>query len=146
MTLKVCSDDNHVVYIDGQQVATSPFNTVSTSNVPKTAKVIAVQVTNTAGPGGLKAAFSDNSVVSDSSWRCSSTLKSGWQNIDFDDSSWSAPLTSGSTTACTGFTSSAQWLWSGNDYNSITTIYCRKTLGKISEIYAGILYLHESVL
>ena len=130
--LKVCSDDNHVVYIDGQLVASSPFNVASTSNVPRTATVIAIQVTNTAGPGGLKAAFSDGSVVTDSSWKCSSTLTSGWQNIDFDDSSWSVPLATGPTTACVEFPSSAKWLWIGNDYNSLITVYCRKTLSKIN--------------
>ena len=129
--LKVCSDDDHIIYVDGKQVASGPFNTPSYLGVPSTAKVIAVQVKNTAGPGGFKAAFSDNRIVTDGSWKCSSTLKDGWQNVDFDDSSWSAPLTSGTTTGCTGFPSSAQWLWAGNDYNSLITIYCRKTLSKI---------------
>ena len=115
-------------------MASGPFNVASNVIVPVTAKVIAVQVANTAGPGGFKAAFSDNTVVTDGSWKCSSALKNGWQNVDFDDSLWSAPLTTGTTTGCTGFTSSAQWLWTGSDYNSIITIYCRKTLGKIKNI------------
>ena len=112
-------------------MASSPFNVPSSVSVRRTAKLIAVQVKNTGGPGGLKAAFSDSSVVSDGSWKCSSTLKNGWQNVEFDDSSWSAPLTTGTTTGCVGFPSSAKWLWSGNDYNSLTTVYCRKSLSKI---------------
>ena len=147
LNLKVCSDDDHVVYVDGQQVANGPFNVASNIAVPSTAKVIAIQVTNTAGPGGFKAAFSDNSIVTDGSWKCSSSLRSGWQNVAFDDSSWSAPLTTGTTTGCAGFTSSAKWLWSGNDYNSLITVYCRKTLSKVSYCifvlynYASLFYI-----
>ena len=107
-------------------MSSGPFNVPSSIDVRSTAKVIAIKVINTAGPGGFKAAFSDSTVVTDGSWKCSSTLKSGWQNVDFDDSSWSAPLTSGTTTACAGFPSSAKWLWLGNDYNAIITVYCRK--------------------
>ena len=128
----MCSDDDHIVYIDGKQESTGTFNVTSSTNVPSSATVIAIQVTNIKGPGGFKAAFSDNSVVSDDSWKCSPILTTNWQNVGFDDSLWLAPATNGTTTACDGFPSSAQWLWTDVDYNSEITIYCRKFLRKVT--------------
>ena len=131
-TLMVCSDGYHEVYVDGTQVASNAFNVTSYVNVPRYVEVIAVQVNANAGTGGFRAAFTDNSVVSDSSWKCSVTFTSGWQNVDFDDSLWSAPITVGTTNACSGFSSLVKWLRASEGYgNSNRTIYCRKFFGKV---------------
>ena len=131
--LAVCSDDSHKIYIDGKEVFTNHlFNVSSKISVSNTLKVIAISVTNVLGYGAFKAALSDGSVVSDSSWKCSPKFFYDWQLVDFDDSLWSAPTTTGSFGACYGFPSSARWLWTDQSYSSINTIYCRKYLGKIN--------------
>ena len=134
LTLSTCADDTHIVYINGKQVNSNPrenaFDQAIITPIPRETKVIAVSITNYEGGAGFKAALSDNSVVSDDSWKCSSTFSENWQKIDFDDRSWPAALTIGSTrpTACGGFPSSAKYLWTDESYTSLITIYCRKTL------------------
>ena len=133
-TFSSCADDTHVVYINGKQVNSNPssnnLNQVIITPIPNDTRVVGVEVTNLwSGPGGWRGAFSDNSVVSDGSWKCSSTFTDGWQNVDFDDSLWPAASTTGSYANCNFFTSSsAKWLWIDINYDEAITIYCRKTL------------------
>ena len=142
MLFTSCGDDLHDVFIDGKQVNSNadvvnankglwsvPISTL----VPLNAQLIAVAVTNLNGAAGWKGSFYDGSVVTDGSWKCSANFYSGWQKLDFDDSQWLAPYQSGSTTGCPGFPPSAKWLWSERNYNTLTTTYCRKSLGKSNE-------------
>ena len=137
MTFSSCADDTHIVYVDGKQVNSGPkeiaWNQAVITPIPSNARILAVQATNLwAGQGGWKGAFSDNSVVTDGSWKCSSTFTNGWQNVDFDDSLWPAAATTGALAngACDGLSSSAKWLWTDRNYNTAITVYCRKTLSK----------------
>ena len=142
-TLAVCSDDSHKIYIDGKEVFNnSLYNLSSKVFIPNILEVIAISVTNIHKFGAFKAALSDGSVVSDGSWKCSPKLFSDWQLVDFDDSLWSAPTTTGSFDACNDFPSSAKWLWTDKSYSSINTIYCRKTMSKIS-IYDIIILIYK---
>ena len=139
----VCSDHYHEVYIDGKRVASNALNVTSYVSVPSITRVIAIQVTNIVGPGGFRAAFTDNSVVTDGSWKCSSTFISEWQNVDFDDSLWSAPTTVRTSSACSDFSSSVKWLRASKySKNSTSTIYCRKSLSKI----LFIIYIYNIVM
>ena len=121
--------------MDGKQVNSNPkeneWNQAIITPIQSKTQVIAVSITNIAGAAGFKAALSDSSVVTDGSWKCSSTFTNGWQNVGFDDSLWPAAATTGATTSCGGFPSSAKYLWTDKGYSSVITIYCRKTLGKI---------------
>ena len=129
------------MYVDGKQVNSNPkendLNQAIITPIPSNSRVIAVQVTNLfAGPaGGFKGALSDNSVVTDGSWKCSPTFTNGWQNIDFDDSLWPAASATGSYSNCNFFTSSAKWLWTDRYYDKAITIYCRRTLSKYLYYY-----------
>ena len=131
----------HVVYVDGKQVNINPgltgnidFNQVVLTPIPENTQVIAVSVKNIFMTfGGFRAAISDGSIVSDNSWKCSKKFISGWQNIDFDDSSWSAAATSGWADICLNFPLTAKFLWIDKFYTtlaSFVTIYCRKSLSK----------------
>ena len=131
----------HVVYIDGKQVNINPglaggidFDQVVITPIPENTQVIAVSVTNIFMTfGGFRAAMSDGSIVSDSSWKCSIKFISGWQNIDFDDSSWPAAVTTGWAAVCSNFPSTAKFLWIDKFYTTLAsavTIYCRKSLSK----------------
>ena len=135
MLFTSCGDNEHYVYIDGKLARfndnkdkyTIPISTI----VPLNTKLIAVSITNRDGAAGWKGSFYDGSLVTDDSWKCTSNFYSGWYKVDFDDNDWSALYTNGSPIAgCTGFPASAKWMWSEPNYNSLSTTYCRKTLGK----------------
>ena len=82
--------------MDGKQVndniLNSIYNKVLVTLIPKNIHLIAVHVSNVMDKAGFKAVASDGSIVSDSSWKCTSVLTSGWQEIDFDDSMWPKPV------------------------------------------------------
>ena len=136
MLFTSCGDNEHLVYVDGKLANfndnkdryTIPISTL----VPLDAQLIAVSITNRDSYAGWKGSFYDGSLVTDGSWKCTSDFYSGWQKVDFDDSSWPVPITSGSPYygCTTGFPASAKWLWSERNYNSLNTTYCRKSLGK----------------
>ena len=136
--------------MDGKQVNSSPKKKrwkpiYHLSPIPSNTKVIAVSITNLVGSAGFRAAFSDSSVVSDGSWKCSSTFKMGWQNVDFNANLWPAPATTGISASCKAFPSSAKYLWADKHYKSVTTIYCRKTLSIKLALFSyqhDVLYIH----
>ena len=104
--------------------------------IPNQAQVIAISITNVLMTfGGFRAAMSDGSVVSDSSWKCSLALATaGWQSIDFDDTSWPAATTTGWSSVCSQFPPTAKFLWTDRFYSSMiaaVTICCRKSLSKL---------------
>ena len=133
-----CADDTHIVYVDGKQVNSNPqknnMNQAIITPIPSDTRVVAVRVTNlNEGPtGGFRGAFSDNSVVTDGSWKCSEVFTKGWQNVDFDDSLWPAASTTAWYSECNFFTPSAKWLWTDKNRYTAITIYCRRTLSKYS--------------
>ena len=130
--LSTCADDTHVVYVDGKQVNSnfehSDFNQAISTSIPINTSIIAVHVTNLYDLAGFKAVSADGSIVSDSSWKCTSILMNGWQNIEFDDSSWPAPVVSKNLANCKGFSPSALWLWTEETFSSVNSMYCRKTV------------------
>ena len=139
ITFSSCADDTQIVYVDGKQVNSGPkeimWNQVIITPIPNNTRVVAIQVTNLwQGQGGWRGAFSDKSVFTDGSWKCSATFTVGWQNVDFDDSLWPAAATTGdlSNGVCDDLLPSAKWLWTDEFYNEAITIYCRKTLSKFT--------------
>ena len=133
LTLSSCADETHIIYVDGKQVNSNPavndWTQTIITPIPSNARVIAISVTNIQNNAGFKASFSDGSVVTDGSWKCSEKFTDGWQRVDFNDSLWAAPTTTGSAN-CNGINANAKWLWTDKYYKSLITIYCRKTLSK----------------
>ena len=129
-----CGDDVHTVYVDGKQVASQPYdgnwNENVISNVPLSAQILAVSVTNLHGVAGLRGALTNGTVITDSSWKCTTTLNDGWQDITFDDSNWPAAVVRDYPMAgCDSFPSAAlKALWTEPTFSTLKTIYCRKQL------------------
>ena len=123
--------------MDGKQVKGKVLNSFDNQEIvtpiPKNIHVIAVHVTNVIDEAGFKAVSSDGRIVSDSSWKCTSVLTSGWQEIDFDDSMWPEPVMKINGYNCKGFpsSSSAMWLWTEHTFKTLNSMYCRKLLKKI---------------
>ena len=83
---------------------------------------------------GLLASL-DNGVVSDASWKCSSSAPSGWSSPGFDDTTWQNANVIGQNGIApwnmrSDFASSAQWIWGAS--SSENPIYCRHTVGTLS--------------
>ena len=137
--MSTCAANTHIVYLDGKQVSSNlgngiDSNQVVITSIPNHAQVIAISVTNKFMTfGGLRAAMSDGSVVSDSSWKCTIEYVKDWQNVDFDDSLWPAATTTGWAAICEDFPPAAKYLWANKYYYALTptaTSYCRKSLCK----------------
>jgi alpha-L-rhamnosidase len=105
----VTADDGFTVYVNGQQLASSPRTADSWRSAllvdVKAAlhpghNVIAVAAFNSnAGPAGLigklhieDSAGNATDFVTDGTWKSSNTETAGWQQPAFDDSSWPAAL------------------------------------------------------
>jgi alpha-L-rhamnosidase len=104
-TLVITGDDTADVWVNGEQVATSPRGYESWKNAAVVdltgrlragANVVAVRAENTTeSPAGVvaKLAVHDGqTVVTDGAWRASRTGQAGWEQPGFDDSDWPAAL------------------------------------------------------
>lgn len=131
----MCSDDTHVIYADGKQVASSSYSDqVTTVTLPPTTRLLAVSVTNIGSNGGWRGVIGNNESFTDSSWKCTNIFVNGWQKLDFDDSGWPNALQKLYTTAsggCATLPQDAKWLWVESYYTSVNTIYCRKVISKL---------------
>jgi len=136
--------DNKIValYFDGVQVPQSSlphaddWTQADTVLLPPTTTLIAVEIHNNIfSDAGLLASTADNSILTNSSWRCKAGLDTAdnWMSPSYDDSNWSPAVASGWNEAgnkefVAGISNSAQWIWfNGNialeEFD--TTCYCR---------------------
>ena len=107
--LQLTADDNFVLHVNGKQVAGSPQVADSwrtavdvdlTNDLRPGRNVLAIQTANAQpGPSGLVGKLhietSDANpidIVTDTAWKSSDTDTPGWQQPDFDDSTWPAAL------------------------------------------------------
>ena len=133
-TIKITTDDNFILYLNGALIDETPrlWNSPQTYTVnyvfrhPSRKNVIAVHGINNAEIDGLDrgvivdlsfdAGAGLQSVLSDATWKLSTTLLKGWFQVAFDDSAWVAATDEGAHgIAPYGNilgTSSARWLWS----------------------------------
>ena len=98
--------------------------------------MVAVKCYNSGGPGFLAVSVGiateergiDLPVVSDKTWKCSSTHVSNWHKVAFDDSSWNTAYEIGSM----GWETKPKKIWANKRHNAAGTSYCRRqvNLGK----------------
>jgi hypothetical protein len=105
-TISICADDEYVFFINGNVVAGGYVYHVpqqfSISLAPAATVVFAANTTNDAGPAGFIAEIqvtttgapgctecsSSSFVITDASWKWTSTVPAGFEAPGFDDSSW----------------------------------------------------------
>ena len=121
-------------YVDLDWWSRSNWDVVSTFPVARCSRLLAIQCEDTALIGGIMVS-DDAGMITDDSWRCSTTWQYGWHQLDFIENPaiWGVPLvygTNGNTAwpYIHGISSSAQWIWYGPNYGARATIYCRKLL------------------
>lgn len=132
-TLKITTDDHFRLYVNGvlidetQRLWSSPQTyTVNVFRHPSRKNVLAVDGLNNAEIDGLDrgvivdlsfdAGAGPESVLSDATWKLSTTLVANWFEVDFVDTAWVAATDEGPH-GITPYgnilgTSSARWLWS----------------------------------
>ena len=78
------------------------------------------------GDHGILASTSTG-IVTDTSWKCTTTLEDDWTICFFDDSHWrDAKRVSGPNERPSDIASSAGWIWAQDPTNG--TVYCRKRI------------------
>ena len=100
------------------------------------ANVLAIKGTDLGGVAGFIAsmAWGNNTAVSDTSWKVSTTAPVGWEQPGFDDSGWNMATSYGSYGVApwhqniSGFPTGtgAQWIWS-SDNQADNLVYFRYT-------------------
>ena len=80
------------VYTDGQQQNIKKLDTnVRVVKIPRNTRVLSLKVTSVGPNRGLLASVSSTSgikLVSDGSWKVSTTLQNNWSAVAFDDHLW----------------------------------------------------------
>jgi hypothetical protein len=104
-TLRVAADDRHTAYVNGAKVSEGAgWSSVRDVDVTKLLRsgrnVVAIRAENmkapvTKNPAGLLCTLTirhrdgrEENIVSDSTWRAQNRQESGWEQVDFTDSSW----------------------------------------------------------
>lgn len=96
----LCSDDHYTLYVNGASVGSGSFAggaaiAYTIPNLLPTLNTFAVNATNDVGSAGLIATIlvtyqdgSNETVVTDGSWKASLTVPQGFESPTFDDSDW----------------------------------------------------------
>ena len=145
-TMYITCDNYLTIYVDGVEMAAEglmDWTSLSTLEIPSSTTTIAVKCTDRNGGAynacGITGAVQDSQgrdiVVTDSSWKCSDTLESGWQLPGFTEGrNWRHARDQGdSHQMLTGQhgewknipSSNRRIIWGSTN---VVTVYCRKTL------------------
>lgn len=81
-------------------------------------------------------------MLTNDSWRCSSSAPQGWSEAGFDDSSWPIAVKHGMNSYDGGesfpwslidnITVGAWWIWTKDNRKNGSTVYCRLVLRNVS--------------
>lgn len=133
INISISADDQYEVYFNGNLIGSDENWNIAETYSPTLIggkNVIAVKAINTGGVGGLitEIDFDNYHLVSDESWKISTTYYSEWEKNFFDDLSWNKATaygSHGSTEPWTSFgdvqgiskTSGVKWIWSSDSMN-----------------------------
>ena len=124
------------VFVDGKKTGYNEnYSNINHQTIDIGSNVIAIKCRCKFPPcGGMIIASFDNGLVTDSSWKCTTQLQTGWYFEHFDDSGWNAaksfgtnvqpPLPWGKISEISG---DAHFIWT-TSINDDHVVYCRKRL------------------
>jgi murein DD-endopeptidase MepM/ murein hydrolase activator NlpD len=133
--IRFAADDTARVFINGVLVALSSEWTKATTlhRDFKPGDVIAVHATDAGGAAGFVAEITvaGQTLVSDATWRVTTSAPAGWHHQDHDDSGWAPAKSSGTygmapwESRVSGFPpgSAAEWIWSTADDHEVFLRY-----------------------
>ena len=140
-TLSVACADYLAVYVDGVRATSSNANENTwwaSSDYPLTDcnSLIAIACRNGGGSAGLLASTTTG-VKTDTTWRCTDQLETGWETVGFTETAgvWGNPASDGENgdephpwPLFTDILPSAEWIWYGPNLVNDKTTYCRKNI------------------
>ena len=139
-TLSATCDNNMAVYIDGVRATPrngEEDNWKSSSDYSLNAcnSLIAISCEETGGAAGILASTTTG-VLTDTTWRCTDLLETGWDTVGFTETAgvWGTPDAHGRNGVARGgakFTDinlSSKWIWFGPNDGTRKTVYCRKNI------------------
>lgn len=140
ITLTVSADNSEEVYFNGVFVGSSNNWNKATSytlTLPEGTNVIAIKAQDSDGIAALIAQIKQDDITTDSdeSWKVSTTYQDGWEQNDFDDTSWQFATSYGvygvspwlNKVSGLASDSTAQWIWSA-DNDGDNTVYFRHVI------------------
>ncbi|XP_022788848.1 uncharacterized protein LOC111328634 [Stylophora pistillata] len=139
ITLNITCDNNLYLYVDGKYLGGGATNASQkdfrTYKIMSRSHVVALHCTASTPPwkGGILGSF-ENGLVTDTSWKCTTTAEYGWNMISYRDDDWPMAIHHGANSDSTlpwGSISSidknAVWIWS-NDNENDSEVFCRHKL------------------
>ena len=88
-TVYMYGDDSATLYVDNNQVLSQTYPNIVTSVISSASSLLALSVYNVNGlTGAILSLTYGGCLTNSSSWRCTDTLYSNWNQINYDDSSW----------------------------------------------------------
>ena len=131
VTLTVTADNECNVYADGDEVLASyTWDEAHSVSLDEACVLAIFAINGDGGDAGILASTSTG-VVTDASWKCSTTDPTGWRLPGFDDAAWAQAqviaANDGSVRASVAeISSDAKWIWTQNTNDVL--VFCRKTL------------------
>ena len=132
------------LWIDGEKISDPnlvKWNKVSTLVIPSSTRIIATTCFSAGivfgGGYGLTASVTDSDgedvLVTDESWKCSSSDEEGWQKFTFKEGDNWKPASSHDNKGLMGATGDMspdrKVIWVKSGFNKSNTAYCRKVIG-----------------
>ena len=124
------------VYVDGRKTGyNEDYLSLNHQTIDIGSNVIAVKCRCKLPPcGGTIIASFDNGLVTDTSWKCTTQLHTGWYFEHFDDSGWNAAESNGLNNMTTmpwgeiaNISGEAHFIWTTSSKDD-HVVYCRKRL------------------
>ena len=126
-TAKFTCDNSLEIFADGRSLGEDKHWPVASSYlIPGDTRVISVLGKDFGSQYGILGSFS-NGLVTNESWKCSSTLYPGWNSPDFDDGHWPHAVVVGKHGdkpwgVIPGIELTAKWIWAAGNPDDV---YCR---------------------
>lgn len=127
------------IYIDGEiniNLPDAEGGTIGEIFIDSVIQIIAVKgSTNLGSVAGIIASSTDDSIVTDSTWKCTNVEEEGWMDIDYNDAAWPTAVPVEETDLKMygrdkKFGSRAKHIWTAKKTDSYDqTVYCRAFFG-----------------
>ena len=141
ITVNITCDRNLYLYVDGKylggDVADAKKKHYLTNEIMPHSHVVAIRCTASTPPwqGGILGSF-ENGLVTDTSWRCTTSAEYGWNMRSYRDDDWPMATSHGANSPSTlpwgnidSIDKKAAWIWS-SDNKDDSEVFCRHKLVK----------------
>ena len=134
--MRITADNNLTLYIDGVLQQSLPQSSnwpvADLVQLPVGTRSIAVYAVDWGVIAGILASSDDDSILTNSNWKCTNVFHNNWMSAGFVDSSWPSATQicangEGIWGLINGISRKAYWIWTPNyiSNNGDRSVYCR---------------------